>query len=330
MARLGNTIIYNRVTLSTTELARSIASCFSSTAKRRPLEIVMKVASSSLLALCALVACSDSDSADGKGTVTFTTWGEEYIENEIPPTLDGATIIEDGYTVKYAKFLVVISEVAVGEPGQTPAAKLQKPKVFDMHSPGPKAVVTFGDLPGKAYTHVSYAIAPATADADVGTGATDADKQRMVSNGYSVYVEGTASKGPVSKSFAWGFKTNTLYESCKGEVGGKETDGVVVTNGGNDAVELTIHGDHLFYDDLQSAEAKVRLDNIVRADSNDDGIVTLEELGAVELADATKITAGPYGTGSASGIDDLRAFVEALSRTVGHFRGEGECLARAR
>ncbi len=61
-----------------------------------------------------------------------------------------------------------------------------------------------------------------------------------------------------------------------------------------------------------------------------DVALPLEELAAVDLADKTKITAGTYGTGSASNINDLRAFVEALSRTVGHFRGEGECFASAK
>jgi hypothetical protein len=294
------------------------------------------IASGALLVLTLVLgaaACSDSDDdgADGKGTVTFTTWGEDFIEKEIPPKDDkGEVIVEDGWTIKYTKFLVAISDVSVGEEGKEPAAKLATPKIFDMHAPGPKSVATFADLPGKAYPHVSYTIAPATAAAELGAGAADADKQLMVQNGYSVYVEGSATKEQTTKSFAWGFKTSTLYDRCKGEVSGKETDGVVVTNGGNDAVELTIHGDHLFYDDLQSPEAKVRVDNIANADADNDGKVTLEELAAVDLADKTKITAGTYGTGSASHINDLAEFVEALSRTVGHFRGEGECLARAK
>ena len=293
-----------------------------------------KIASVMLAALAAACAGagpdSDDGAGDGKGTVTFTTWGEEFIEQEIPPAADGETIVEDGYTIRYTKFLVVISDLTMAEEGKAPAASLGTPKLFDMHAPGPKAVVAFTDLPGKAYPHVSYGIAPATAAVEVSAGATDADKELMVSNGYSMYVEGTVSKDAVTKSFAWGFTTNTLYERCKGEIAGKETDGVVVTNGGNDAVELTIHGDHLFYDDLQTPEAKVRVDNIARADADDDGKITLEELAAVQLADTTKITAGTYGTGSAAGINDLRAFVEALSRTVGHYRGEGECLARSR
>ncbi len=56
------------------------------------------------------------------------------------------------------------------------------------------------------------------------------------------------------------------------------------------------------------------------ADANDDGEVTLEELEAVPLVE---IDEGTYGTGSASHVDDLGEFVRALTRTIGHYRGEG-------
>ncbi len=291
-----------------------------------------KIALTSVLAIAiAMAACSDTSDADGKGSVTFTTWGEDFIEKEIPAkAADGEVIVEDGWTIRYGKFLLVLTDVAVGEPGKDPVAKMTTPKLYDMHAPGQKPVVTFTDVPGKAYTHVSYAVAPATAVVEVGGGATEADKQLMIQGGYSIYVEGTLTKDATTKSFAWGFTTNTLYDRCEAEVSGKKTEGVVVTNGGNDAVELTIHGDHFFYDDLQSPDAKVRVDAIANADADADGKITLEELAAVDLADPQKIAAGTYGTGSASHVNDLRAFVEALSRTLGHFRGEGECLARAR
>src|SRR5689334_10067264 len=120
--------------------------------------------------LVALIGCDSPDDGDGTGTVTFTTWGEEFIEQEIPPAADGKTIIQDGYTVKYARFLLVIAEVSVGEPGKLPQAKQQNPKLFEMHAPGPKAIVAFHDLPGKPYTHVTYAISPATPNVELGEG----------------------------------------------------------------------------------------------------------------------------------------------------------------
>lgn len=279
-----------------------------------------------IASLAALIPACSSDSEDGKGSVVFTTYGEDFIENEIP-----ADEVEDKWTIKYERFLVTFHDINVGVEGSAPAASMTGSRLFNNKVKGDKLITKFNDLPAKAYTHVSYRIAPAVADTELGDGVTAEDKTLMVSNGYAVYVEATATNAATStsKKYKWGFKLNTLYDKCKGEIAGKETDGSVVTNGGTDSVQLTIHGDHLYYDDLQAKEAKVRFDNIAAADANNDGEITLEELAAVKLAAIPK-EKGPYGTGSAAGINDLRAFVEALSRTVGHFRGEGECIASAK
>lgn len=273
------------------------------------------------LAAAATIACSSSDE---EGTASFTVWGEEYIEQAIP-----AEEFEDGWTVVFDEFLVVVSDVSVAEAGKPAAATMAAPKIFDLRVPGEKAVATFAGLPARAYDHVSYAISPATPDAELGEGATEAQKQRMLEGGYSILLSATATKGATSKRFTWGFSTSTLYDLCQGELSGKRTDGVVVTNGGEDTAQLTMHADHLFYDDLQAPDAKLRFDTIASADADDDGTITLEELAKIELASIPK-EQGPYGTGSASGIVDLRGFVEALTRTIGHFRGEGECVSRPR
>ncbi len=281
------------------------------------------IAGSVLALSLVLGACTtDAASSGGKGSASFTTWGEEYIEEGIP-----ATELEDGWAVKYEKFLVVIGNVKVGD-GTAVGAEMKTAKVFNLVVPKPKPVVELKDLEAKAWTEVSYEIAPATSASELGEGATEAEKALMVTGNYSVYVEGKATKGTDTKSFKWGFSTKTQLDKCKGEVAGKEVDGVVVTNGGVDAVELTIHGDHFLYDDLQSPDAKLRFQNIADADADKNGEVTLAELEASKLARLPKAN-GPYGTGTASEILDMKAYTTALSRTVGHFRGEGECLARS-
>lgn len=280
---------------------------------------MLRLASFSLALALAASGCA---SEEGEGTVQFTTYGEAFIEQQIP-----AEAVADGWTITYGKFLVVLSDVSVAESATAaPVARMPAPRLFDMHVPGAKAVFSASGLPARSYEHVSYMVTPATAATELGDGVPAADKQRMLDAGYSVWVEGTATRGAESKRFAWGFRTSTLFDRCEGPVSGRTTPGVVVKNGGTDAVELTIHGDHLFYDDLQDPKAKVRFDNLAAADANADGEVTLEELAAVKLASLPP-GKGTYGTGSAAGINDLRAFVEALSRTVGHFRGEGECFA---
>lgn len=280
-----------------------------------------KVLGMSALALgAALAACGDDD---GSGALTFTTWGEDYVEREIP-----ADDVEDGWTIRFDRFLLAIGAVTVAEPGAPPAARMTASKIFAMTAPGAKEVVRFPDLPARAYPEVSFEVAPVTADTELGEGATDADRDAMVAGGWSVYVEATATRGEVTKRLRWGFGTRTRYERCRSNAAGKPTDGVVVTNGGVEVVELTIHGDHFFYDDLAAPDAKVRFDALADADADADGEIALEELAAVELA-AIPAARGPYGTGNAAGVHDLRGFVEALSRTVGHFRGEGECVSVA-
>jgi hypothetical protein len=270
-----------------------------------------------VLSLSAVAACSSSA---GAGTSSFITWGEDYIETAIP-----ASDMEDGWTITYSRFLVNFGTFKIADPGGV-AASSSKTFLIDNHKPGRKALISFPGLEAKNWTQVSYQIQPVSADT-TNVGASDADLAEMKTKGLSIWVTATASKGAVTKSFDWQFTTKTLYDACKGDVNGKEVDGTIVTNGGTDAMELTTHGDHFFYDDLQSVNAKRRFDNIASADADADGKVTLAELAAVKLIGLDPKN-GPYGTGGASGINDLGAFVTALSRTIGHFRGEGECQSK--
>ena len=283
----------------------------------------------SLFASSGSIACGGSDDptgSGGQGKLSFTTWGEEYIEDEIPVGSDEVDGFVDGWTVRYSKFLVSFQNIVVGDAKGTKAAVMKGSVLFDNHQQGVKSVVDFGDIEAKAWPAVSYEIAPVTEDTELSASASAADKQLMLDGGFSLYVEATATKDDLTKTFSWGFAIGTSYEECHSEQDGKDEAGVVVTNNGELEVQLTTHGDHLFYDRLQASpdpeiETSLRFDTLAAADANDDGEITLEELSAaplnVELYD-------PSGLGAAN----QGAFVTSLARTVGHFRGEGECTVR--
>jgi hypothetical protein len=146
----------------------------------------------------------------------------------------------------------------------------------------------------------------------------------MIDEGYSVYVKATATRGDEKRTYAWGFPISTRYVDCHSEQGGRDEEGVVVTNNSRLQVQLTTHGDHLYYDRLQASPdpavpTSLRFDSIAAA-AQGRTEVTLADLDAISMATLV-------GTYDLSGLHarTLREFVTELVRTVGHFRGEGEC-----
>lgn len=290
---------------------------------------VMKQFSSlaKVLALTVLVTsvagCNDLD--NGKGTVTFTTWGEEFIEDGLP-----STVFLDSWSVKYSKFLVVYNHVTIADDNGDVVAKLEHPLVFDMTKKAkgkPKTLASY-ELEAKAWPNVSYQVGPITDDAEPGDLASTDDVTLLQTDQASVHVEGTATS-PIGlqKTFNWSFSPATLFEGCHGEQDGKEVEGVLVTNGGTQEVELTVHGDHMFYDDLQSDEGGPRFQAYADSDIDGDGAVTLAELDLVPLY-TIPVEKGTYGTGALGNVNTLGQYVRTLARTIGHYRGEGSCNSK--
>jgi hypothetical protein len=269
-----------------------------------------------VLTLLALSGCSEE-----VGKATFTTWGEEYIEAGIPASDEGFI---DGWSLKYDKFLVNFHQIQVGAGNGEVAATAVESYFVDNVEPGRKQLVTFDEITAQAWDRVGYQIKPAISSAEVVAG-SPSDLDMMVEAGYSLYIAGSARKDGVTKTFALGFTTGTQYQECHSEQNGKDTAGIVVTDGAENTSELTTHGDHFFYDRLQGSagsniETALRFDAIAAADDNGDadGEITLEELENqpldVKLYDPSGLPAA-----------NMKDFMTGLARTVGHFRGEGEC-----
>ncbi len=160
------------------------------------------------------------------------------------------------------------------------------------------------------YNVFGYRLAPNAGAIPVGT--TDADAELIRDN--SVYVSGTAQRGTTSFRFTWTFASDTTYSPC--EIGIElKADEQVTT-------EITIHADHLFYDDLDTSEPNLAFDLIASADANGDGDITKDELLAVDITGETR-----YQTGSRN-ISNLWDFIDAQVQTLGHINGEGHCDAK--
>lgn len=246
----------------------------------------------------------------GEGSLSLTTWGEAFIEEGLP-----AAAFDDGWGVTFSKFFVVVTEARIADADGSVALEQDDPVVNDLVVPGPFTMTSAAAVSARRYSDVSVVIAPDAA-ATAGSASAD-DVAFMAAGGLSVHVEGTASRGDDSVAFAWSFATATRYSGCE-TVG--DGEGQVVRAGADNESQLTVHGDHLFYDDLAADDAVLRFDAIFAADADADGDVTRAELAAVDL---TTLPSDQYG--NAGSAETLDAFIGSLSRTLIHFNGEGEC-----
>lgn len=265
---------------------------------------------------------SDDEESGGEGQASFNVYGEDYIEQEIP-----AEEFEDGWSVTFSRFLIQIGDISIADSNKSGGASQPETWLVDLTKPGPQELWQTDKIGSGSYDNVSYRIGPVSSPGKSGS-VTDDDVTFMKSNGYGVYVEGSATNGVDTKTFKWGFTNATHYMQCVqvDDAGEDVRQGILIANGGVEQVQLTIHGDHFFYDDLTAENAVLRFNSLAAADADSDGEVTREELADVQLFDLTE---GSYGTGSASGVNTLDDFVQALTSTLGHFRGEGHCVSHA-
>jgi hypothetical protein len=160
--------------------------------------------------------------------------------------------------------------------------------------------------------HLDYRIGPGTDAVAGNVGPADVDAANE--DGWSIFVEGTAIRDDQTKAFSWSFDTDTTYFDCQ--------TGQVVPDDGEATSQITIHADHLFYDDLESPEPDIAFDLVASADADADGVVTAEELRGVDITAHER-----YQVGSRD-IDDLWTFIQAQTATLGHIDGEGHCETR--
>jgi hypothetical protein len=234
----------------------------------------------SLLSIAALTGCASGDWA-------VSAWGEEYIEEGIP-----AEEFVDSCSASFERFSVEFAEASLRTPeeeivGEVPVGR------FELTEPGPQDLGAVSVTPG-TYDRVYYSIGSETED--------------------SVQTAGTVTCGEDSVAFDWSFNPSVRYR-CLADAPLE----VVVPEGGEVATQITIHGDHLFYDSLAGEGEELRGQAIVDADADADGVVTLAELEAVS------VEALGYPVGTHTEITHLADFIAQLVSGVGHVDGEGHC-----
>ena len=247
------------------------------------------------------------------------------------PTVGKTFTTGDGWTVTYERFLVSMTAVTIASSETSVVTASAGPQIFDAATAGPHPLLTGLNRGAKQWDDFSFQVAPAIADEEapitLGSGVTEADSEVMTKGGFSIYVQGKAVKGAVTKTMKWGFTTDTTFAGCEAEQDRVLVKGIVIFPQASEVVDLVFRGDVLLSDDLGAPGMGLRFGAIAAADADADGEVTLDELTATPL-DAARASGGPYATGTQADVTDLGAFTSALTRNVlASFRAKGTCSA---
>lgn len=272
-----------------------------------------------------LTACGD-EASSGSGRLQVIVAAEETIVEGLEPG-DGDENIVDGWSVAFDKFLLSVGVFEAAQSGGGERLSESAVTVLDL-TKLPSSGFTladFTDVSATRYDRVSFGTPLPTSDAHRDSRVDESDFEAMVDGGYSHWVEGSATKGDVTKAFSWGISAPTAYSECGPEEGAL---GVVVPRGGTAQAELTMHGDHFFFDAFPEGVEHVsrRANWLVVADRDDDGTITLAELeesSAEELFSSDEYSL----SGSIVPVENGLDWITAQAHTLGHFQGEGECVA---
>jgi hypothetical protein len=308
----------------------------------------MKTIGLGLLLALASACGGKGSSGNGTGNAQIFVVPEDTITNGLDPGAD-LDAIQDGWTVRYTKFLAVIGNVRAASSANA-ADAVSEPKVYVidlLHTAESGFLLAdFQGIDATRWDKVGYDMPNASSSAlAAGAFTSAADVQLMVSKGYSLYFEGSIAKtggkectdpknptvcvdAPGGKvAFKWGLAVGTSYDDCGTEQG---DSGFTVPTGGSTQHKPTIHGDHWFFSNIPhgSSEITKRLAQwIANCDLNHDGETTLDELKMVKAPDV--FPAATYNlSGGIVPIATAYDYLVAEAASIGHYDGDGDCATR--
>lgn len=289
-----------------------------------------------LLALAGLGGCGGDDGEDlsGDDVLTVALEAEDTITEGLEPGEDLENLV-DGWTVTFDNYIVAIGEVTIGRKGGD--LTVEGGVVVDLTKLPTNGFelarftgIAAGQWPEFFYEQVHAE--DGTRDDSV----SEDDYARMVDEELTYLIRGTATKDDESIDFEFAVPAEVTYGPCESEEGAA---GVNVTEMGESAASVVIHGDHIFFNGFPSGAEVVerRAAWLAAADAltGADGELTTEDLEGISGTDLAGLfpTGAPANEGDAqyflSGspmpIETALDFVKGQLVTQGHFNGEGEC-----
>lgn len=262
-------------------------------------------------------------------------------------SMDGGITTADGWHVTFDRVYIALGNEGFSDTC-TVYGEADYNRVINLAA-GPNQKL--GILHGIGQCDLRLRIAPPSADSVLGAQVTEDDRTQMeiplpdpyvaqdprtaTGAGTAIDIRGTAVRGAETKRFQLAYRQRIRYQRCTPDPPPADASAVQLTqtaafdDAGNPAVNLASNGnvvfefvvepEAMFRDDLNPTSAALRFDPFASADTNGDGLITLDELTKVPISairDSGAFEAGTYE------IDDaglLRRGKPIVIETLGDF-----------
>lgn len=274
----------------------------------------------------ALAGCGGSSTPTGELTVAIQA--EDTISAGLAAGTGDEDIV-DGWTVTFDKFVATFGAVHLHPMAGGVEVQVAPSLVIDLRTvPETGRVVRTGAIAEGRYSF-EYDMPVATTDLERDSSVSQADFDRMVAEGCSYLIAGTADNGTRTVDFDFCLDAEATY-ACSSTDG---MEGILVSAGSSTAF-MTVHGDHLFFNGFPAGDEAVVMrrggwlalvDDATGADGTvDDGDLETTPISILPSSEYA-LTGAPTVEGMA--ITNMSLYARAQLSTQGHLNGEGECIA---
>jgi hypothetical protein len=287
--------------------------------------------STALVAIALAAGCGSSSTGGSEnGNLSVVIGAEETIPDGLQAGTGDENIL-DGFDISFSRYILVVGQVAMSQVGGANPQSSDALGVADFTSlPSTQPELTaFNGIPTGQYTSFGFETPAPTAGVTNINAVAQTDIDAMVTNGWSYIIEGTITQvsDGATKDFLIEADVPTVYSDCA--LDGLEP-GVNVAS--NSSADITIHGDHIFFNGFPEEEGNVqRLAQWLWDvdDVNSDDVLTKSDFEAASDIGSLfpsppngvyELTGGPI-----SPIANAWDFIRAQLGTQGHILGEGEC-----
>ena len=283
------------------------------------------------------VACVPADTRPPPSALTLTV--------SPSPAVATGVVTTDGWSIVFDRVLVNLGNAGLGETC-TIYGEADYDRLLDVTRDGGQAL---GVIHGIGSCDVDFRLGPPSADSILGEGVTEDDKTRLRTPGGDPYVPLggiaaeialTARRAGVTKQFRLMFRSRIRYRDCT-PVADSGLPAVELPGSSALTYDLRIEAEAILRDDVD-VSSSLRFDPLANADTNADGVITLDELRAVPidvLRDGGAFEAGTYTVDDAGIVRRGQPVViatlgdyiyEVLTPTLARYRDTGTCVATGR